>query len=68
MGVVPGRADAAYGGGMEDPTDAPEPDLSELFDEESHAELVCRVCGALVPRTQPWPRSHWDWHEAANGA
>ena len=53
---------------MEDPTDAPEPDLTELFDEESHAELVCRVCGSLVPRAQPWPRSHWDWHEAANGA
>jgi hypothetical protein len=52
---------------MEDPTDVSEPDVMEIFDDGAHAELVCRVCGALVPRGAPYPRSHWDWHEAANG-
>ncbi len=49
-------------------TDAPDPDVMEIFDAESHTELTCRVCGSLVPRSEGYPRVHWDWHEAANGA
>lgn len=49
------------------PPDAPAPDPLEIFDEADD-DLVCRVCGALVPRRDDYPRVHWDWHEAANGA
>ena len=45
--------------------DAPDP--MEIFDE-SDGQLACRVCGALVARSGEFPRVHWDWHEAANGA
>lgn len=31
-------------------------------------QLVCRVCGALVPADDGYAKTHWDWHEAANGA
>lgn len=40
----------------------------EIFDVVADGQLVCRVCGALVPRQGEYPRVHWDWHEAANGA
>lgn len=39
----------------------------DLFDEVPGG-LGCRVCGALVPAAGPYPRIHWDWHEATNGA
>ncbi len=46
---------------------AHQPDVMEIFDERS-AGLVCRVCGVLVPGEGDYPRVHWDWHEASNGA
>ncbi|HYH35219.1 MAG TPA: hypothetical protein VD814_08740 [Nocardioides sp.] len=49
-------------------TDAPEPDVMEMYDGDTHSDLTCRVCGALVARAGDYPRVHWDWHEAANGA
>ena len=53
---------------MTEPTgSAPEPDVMELFDERSD-DLVCRVCGVLVAREGDYPKVHWDWHEASNGA
>jgi hypothetical protein len=52
----------------ETPT-APEPDALEIFDDAAQSDhLVCRVCGALVPRNGEYPRVHWDWHEATPGA
>jgi hypothetical protein len=50
------------------PQETPGPDVMEIFDEASHGELVCRVCGSLVPRGGEFARVHWDWHEASNGA
>jgi hypothetical protein len=53
---------------MTEPTgSAPEPDVMELFDERSN-DLICRVCGVLVAREGDYPKVHWDWHEASNGA
>ena len=43
------------------------PDVMEIFDDLDDA-LACRVCGALVARSEGYPRAHWDWHEASNGA
>lgn len=48
--------------------DPEKPDALEIFDRGSSTGLVCRVCGALVPDEGDYPRVHWDWHEAANGA
>lgn len=45
-----------------------EPVELDIFDELPDARLACRVCGALVPAEGGYPRVHWDWHEAANGA
>lgn len=36
--------------------------------ERLDGQLVCRVCGALVPADGGYAQVHWDWHEAANGA
>ncbi len=47
---------------------APDPDVMEIYDASSHAELACLLCGALVARAGIFPRVHWDWHEASNGA
>lgn len=47
--------------------DAPEPDVMAIFDEVE-AVLACRLCGAVVAPTGPYPRIHWDWHETPNGA
>lgn len=47
-------------------TDAPEPDVMEIFDDGGDA-LTCRVCGCLVSRIGAYPRAHWDWHETPNG-
>lgn len=58
-----------YRGPMTGPeTDAAEPDVMEIFDDRAEAGLTCRVCGALVSRLDEYPKAHWDWHEAANGA
>ena len=48
--------------------DAPEPDIMDMFDTVSDSGLVCRVCGSLVADTDDYPKAHWDWHEASNGA
>jgi hypothetical protein len=54
---------------MSDPTSLPhEPNELEIFDELPDGRLACRVCGALVLGVGEYPRIHWDWHEAANGA
>ena len=59
----------AYRGSMADETaSAPEPDVMELYDDASPAGLTCRVCGVLVSAAGDYPRVHWDWHEASNGA
>jgi len=46
----------------------PESTDLEIFDALPDGHLACRVCGALVLREGPYARTHWDWHEAANGA
>lgn len=43
------------------------PEVFDIYDEKP-VGLVCRVCGVLVPREDGYPRVHWDWHEASNGA
>jgi len=45
-----------------------DPDIMDMFDHDTEPALVCRVCGSLVARTGEYPRAHWDWHEASNGA
>jgi hypothetical protein len=52
---------------MTGPEDASEPDVMDIFDAVADAALVCRVCGAMVPRGE-YAKVHWDWHEASNGA
>ena len=60
---------AAYGARMTDSTPAaPENDVMRIYDELSPDRLACLVCGSLVPRAGDYPRIHWDWHEASNGA
>ena len=49
-------------------TDEPTPDLDSYYDDGAQAGLTCLVCGALVARHGDFPRVHWDWHEASNGA
>ncbi len=49
-------------------TSEPEPDVLEIYDDTLDVGLTCRVCGALVPRSGDYPKVHWEWHEAANGA
>jgi hypothetical protein len=51
----------------EQSTSQDEPDELEIFDDVD-GRLACRVCGALVLRQGDYPRIHWDWHEATNGA
>jgi hypothetical protein len=46
----------------------PTPDLDSFYDDSSEAGLTCRICGVLVARDGTYPRVHWDWHEASNGA
>ena len=46
-----------------------EPDVMEMYDDAgAELGLICRVCGCLVARVEHYPRAHWDWHEATNGA
>ena len=49
---------------------AAEPDVLDMFDDGTSTgdSLVCRVCGSLVAAAGEYPRAHWDWHEASNGA
>jgi hypothetical protein len=51
-----------------DNVDAAEPDVMAIFDSRTDHSLVCRVCGSLVAAEGEYPRAHWDWHEATNGA
>ena len=45
------------------------PDVMEMYDETgAEPALICRVCGCLVAQAGDYPRAHWDWHEATNGA
>jgi hypothetical protein len=48
--------------------DEPMPDLDSFYDDTSQTGLICRICGVLVARDGEYPRVHWDWHEASNGA
>ena len=52
---------------MDDPTDAPAPDLDSFYDS-SELGLTCRICGCLVANAKEYPKVHWDWHEATPGA
>jgi hypothetical protein len=52
----------------EHPPPPSEPDELEIFDTLPEGLLACRVCGGLVADTGAYARTHWDWHEAANGA
>ncbi|HEY0644218.1 MAG TPA: hypothetical protein VGD39_12405 [Nocardioides sp.] len=45
-----------------------EPDPMEIFDSTTGSGLVCRVCGCVVAEEGAYPRAHYDWHEASNGA
>jgi len=49
-------------------TDPAEPDLDTFYDDSATGGLICRICGCVVSSTNEYPRVHWDWHEAANGA
>ena len=42
----------------------------DIYDRSGDAQagLACLVCGALVSSDKDFPRVHWDWHEASNGA
>lgn len=44
------------------------PDLAAFYDDGAVEGLSCPVCGVLVARHGDFPRVHWDWHEATNGA
>ena len=72
VGVLSGTGPARcgnYGGWMDEgDTGAAEPDIMGLFDSDTDLGLVCRVCGSLVASSSPYPRAHWDWHEATPGA
>jgi len=48
--------------------DAAELDVMDIFDATISSDLVCRVCGCLVATRGDYPRAHYDWHEASNGA
>ena len=54
----------------EEEADAAEAYIMDLFDTDTGTDLglVCRVCGSLVASMGEYPRAHWDWHEASNGA
>lgn len=47
---------------------AADPDVMGMFDTVTDLGLVCRVCGSMVASSGEYPRAHWDWHEAPNGA
>ena len=43
-------------------------DIYDRGTGDAQAGLACLVCGALVSSDKDFPRVHWDWHEASNGA
>ena len=46
-----------------------DPDVMDMYDDaRADLGLICRVCGCLVLQVGDYPRAHWDWHEATNGA
>ena len=49
-------------------SDSSDPDVMRIFDDTGSTGFACLVCGALVAREGDFPRIHWDWHEASNGA
>lgn len=51
-----------------DEDDAESPDVMAIYDDDPAAGYACRICGALVARTDHHARAHWDWHEASDGA
>jgi hypothetical protein len=53
---------------VEGNADAAKPVVMDMFDADSGVGLVCRVCGSLVAATGDYPKAHWAWHEASNGA
>ncbi|CAA9372567.1 hypothetical protein [uncultured Nocardioides sp.] len=53
---------------MAETPQAPEPDVGDMFDTGPDGTRTCRVCGSLVNELGEYPRAHWDWHEASNGA
>jgi hypothetical protein len=60
---------APYSGAMaEQDVDPAELDVMDIFETSTGSSLVCRVCGSLVAESGDYPRAHFDWHEAANGA
>ena len=52
----------------DDDVDAVGPEVRDIFDTVTGTGLVCRVCGSLVAGSGEYPKAHWDWHEASNGA
>lgn len=52
----------------DDTPDVKQPDVGDMFDADPGGALICRVCGSLVAGLGEYPRAHWDWHEASNGA
>jgi len=43
-------------------------EVLKIFQDDPEHGLICLVCGSLVPQVGDFPRVHWDWHEASNGA
>ena len=66
--VVEGNGQIYSGLMAEETVDPPGPDVMDMFDTQTDLGLVCRVCGSLVAAVGEYPRAHWDWHEASNGA
>jgi hypothetical protein len=52
----------------EEEVDPAELDVMDIFDATTGSALACRVCGSLVAPGGDYPRAHYDWHEASNGA
>jgi hypothetical protein len=48
--------------------DDPGLDVMDIFDSITGPTLACRVCGSLVSPEGEYPRAHFDWHAASNGA
>jgi hypothetical protein len=59
---------AGYGAAMSDSGHVTDPDLDRFYDADTGVGLTCTICGCLVSPEKDYPRAHWDWHEASNGA
>ena len=53
---------------VDEGADAAGPDVMDMFETGLEVGYVCRVCGSLVASSGGYPKAHWDWHEASNGA